>query len=398
MTLTIKLKKNEELFYLAYGMYLIISILQTSFYARYIVSWYKFAVIFCMALVCLQELRTSKYSKKTLGIFFVSVLIAMLMYLNGSIPFMAIFVFVYCGRNIQFRRLASFTNFVSVITVMFVVLSALLGLIENYVGTHIGHRRMYFGFLYGLFLPCYVFNFTALSIYIRGSKIKLNQLFLLLLLNTILFFFSDARLSYYLALLLILIAYVLKVSPYFFVKKRVICFLMASSFVICAGISIYCTVFYNDSVKWLKTFNDLIGGRLSLGNMSLLKYGVSLWGQEDIKWVGSGLDIYGNAARGSYLFVDNLYIQLMQQYGIVVFLIYILLHTMAAFRCWKNQDYYSLSILTVLAGRAVVDNLSVQLYYNTFWFVIGSVLILDGRARIQRFRSADRELKCATNI
>ena len=123
-----------------------------------------------------------------------------------------------------------------------------------------------------------------------------------------------------------------------------------------------------------------------------MTYGVSLFGNRNITWVGSGLDPMGNRASGTYLYVDNLYLQIMQKYGIIFFVVYILLFTLVLFKCLKRKEYHLFMLLVALAARGFLDDLSLQLYYNTFWFPIGRMLlatVYDGRTYFIRRQKSE---------
>jgi hypothetical protein len=42
---------------------------------------------------------------------------------------------------------------------------------------------------------------------------------------------------------------------------------------------------------------------------------------------------------------------------------------------YKDKEYFAVLILTFYALHSMVDDLALYLYYNTFWFIIGSTLI-----------------------
>ncbi len=118
-----------------------------------------------------------------------------------------------------------------------------------------------------------------------------------------------------------------------------------------------------------------MGNRLNLGQYSLLEYGISAWGKQ-IAWVGNGLDVYGNRATGSYLWVDCLYVQVLQRYG-VIFFDYFLISNDNYYvgLLSEKKNYMLLILLSLIAVHCMIDDLQLYLHYNTFWFAIGSLLL-----------------------
>ena len=72
------------------------------------------------------------------------------------------FLYIYCGRRIHFAKIAGFTLNLSIATVLVVVLSGYLGIIDNVVTAKNGRIREYLGFRYALYLPGILLNMTAL--------------------------------------------------------------------------------------------------------------------------------------------------------------------------------------------------------------------------------------------
>ena len=122
--------------------------------------------------------------------------------------------------------------------------------------------------------------------------------------------------------------------------------------------------------------NKLFTNRLAYGHKSIEQYGFSLFGQQ-IPWYGNGIDYSEQAYTGEKLYVDNLYLQFLQQYGIVLFCVVLVLITIAMFRFLQKRDYYMLFILLILAGHAMVDDAVLHIWINTFWIPAAQVIIRD---------------------
>jgi len=146
------------------------------------------------------------------------------------------------------------------------------------------------------------------------------------------------------------------------------------SYLICSGFFYGLTVTFSRNVLWMKNLNDFLGNRLNLGQYSLLEYGISAWGKQ-IAWVGNGLDVYGNRATGSYLWVDCLYVQVLQRYGVIFLIIFLLVMTITMWVCYQKKNYMLLILLSLIAVHCMIDDLQLYLHYNTFWFAIGSLLL-----------------------
>ena len=396
MDLTIKIEtipQKEKPFIWAWIIYLAVKILTTSFYARFLPEHINlFLICICIPLLILHELINLKSSyKELLGIVVCFILIIITMRLKfmggGGTDIALMFTFIYCARKVSFCRVAKYTIGETSFLVAFIIISSFLGIIDNYMET--GARfRQYVGFRYALFGPAFLFNVTLLLIYIRKMEISWKEIVIVSLADIFLYIWTDSRLSFGLTLLALLFAIIAKYKWKYFNQKHWWYWLVVFSFAICAFISFIMTVRYDSGNEFLKNLNRFLGGRLSLGQTSLMKYGVNMWGQ-NIEWVGNGLDIYGRRSTEAYLYVDCLYIQLLQHYGIVFLGLIIVLLTSMMGVCYKHGNYYLLIIFGFIAAHCILDDSSWQLYYNTFWLAVGTMLM----HRNNKLFSQDMEIK-----
>lgn len=379
----IKIRKNsfsEVIFFSAYFIYLFFALLRTSFYCRYFEGTIYTAIkLFCIYLLILNEVIKSKLTLKSLrGLFMCGAMYVVIAY-NTSFfsDVVMLLAFVYCGRNISFEKIAKITIYTSSSILIFVILSSYAGIINNYIENTEMRRREYLGFRYSLYPAAIIFNITALVLYINRGKIKLRQVLLLLISNFFVFYKTNSRLSFYMAVLMIIIMPLFQKFPKILENSKIFHIGMGLSFIIAAICSVILTIIYNPNIEWMKKLNAIFNDRLKFGNRSLMMYGVSILGKRNMEWIGNGLDSAGNKSTETYLWVDNFYISIIQRFGILVSIVIILLLTFTLFKCWKVKNYYLMLILTLIAGHCMIDDLFLYLNYNTFWFVIGSTLMID---------------------
>ena len=388
----ITVKLNEILFFMAYGLYMIVSILRTSFYAVYIQGLIKYVLLLCLGLLVLKEIYGSKYSLKTIAgaIVAFGLLLIINNSLDGMIQFGTSIVLIYCARDIPLKKILKMTVWLSSILFVFIVLSAYAGIIENYIEVSSSRVRCYMGFRYALYGPAVLSNIIMCDIYLHKEHISNWKLLLFAIVDYLCYMQTDSRLTFGLTLLIILAALILKYKPQILKKRKVICLVMANSWWLCAGLSLWIIGKYNSEVAWMNKLNTMLGLRLSLGLTSLQEYGISLFGNSAISWVGNGLDVYGNQSMDTYLYVDNLYLQLLQRYGIIFFAVFLILFTVVCYEYLKRKDYHMLVILFVLALHGIVDDQIKGLHYNTFLLVVGIAFY----EMVKRHRAEKREKQC----
>ena len=132
---------------------------------------------------------------------------------------------------------------------------------------------------------------------------------------------------------------------------------------------------YNQSVEWMNKLNILLESRISLAKQSVDMYGMNLFGIKDLAWQGNGLSLEGTEVKNiAYLYVDNFYINIIQQYGLVFSIILLIIFTLTIIKSLKEGDNYLGLILIIFAFHGLLDNLMMTLYYNIFLITLFPIL------------------------
>lgn len=371
---------GDRLFFLSYGIMLTLSLLSTSFYYRYFDERpFMIAQLFCMALLALYEYCNGGLERKQWVGFAVCAamcLIAVRITRESNIQRLTglMFLYIFSARRIPFPKIADVSLKISFVTMAFIVFSGYLGIIDNVVAHKSGRIREYLGFSYTLYPPGIMLNMTALYIYIRKSRLTVRAAIFWGALNWYVYYMTDSRISFVLAELLLVAALLMKWLPKLVEKVQALWAVMASSFAVFAGGSLFMTIIYNSAVPWMRRLNSAMEGRLNLGKRSLTTHGINFFGQR-IEWIGNGLNVDGELDVGTYNYVDCLYVKILQRYGIIFTLALIVLLTWAMFRLWKRKEYHILLISASVAAHCVLDDLSFSLHFNTFWIAMGVALL-----------------------
>jgi beta-1,4-N-acetylglucosaminyltransferase len=369
---------------LSLGIYMFYSFLNISFYQNTVSSFGLYVMKFCFFLLILAELTEFQYKQSdVLGIIFIAFIMIVTSVVTGNIwwrPLLWIALFAFGARHIKFNKIAKFALIVSTICFAFIILSSIAGIIPDYLDTttHSGVTRHYLGFLYCLFPTTILFNIEALYIYLRRDKIKWIELLLCLILAYIFYRLCDTRLNFLGNVLLIIGVSIVRFRQS--IPKNVKTLFVRISkilpwfFIVCGIISILLSFGYRSDISWMAKINTALGNRLHFGRISYQRYGLSLFGQV-IPMRGNGLSGNGVRGRSQYFYLDCLYVRFLQEYGIVLSCILIIMLTVVAYKILLQKKYYLLIILAVLATHAVVDDLILLPYYNTFWIVCVYFLI-----------------------
>jgi hypothetical protein len=368
------MKTTDLLFDLSYGLYLLFALLSTSLYFKYFEGTpYKLILLFSVLLLVIREWMLDQITVRTLFYAAICMILMVLVIKNNNVFSLAlIFLYIFAARNTNEKQMIRISFWISLLVLTFVIVSSRIGIINNFLEFTSGRVRHYEGFTYSLYAPTIMFNLIALYLWRRKRKVRWVELLIMLLLQIWICNRTDSRLTLYCGILCIALFGIWKLFPKLLSWKPA-AFVMTTSYLWCAGLSLVLTASYTTKSGWMLKLNELLGERLRLGHDSLQLYGARLFGQK-VSWQGNGLDLYGKRAKVKYTYVDNMYQQFLQRYGLIFLCILLALLTILMVHCYQTKQYQLMIILFVLAIHGMIDDLIFYLYFNTLWLSIGIYL------------------------
>ena len=358
------------LFYFAYSIYLGYNLLDTSFYSKNINVFGNLLIIIVLVMLIFKEVIDFKVNSRDLTLFIILAIIGGLFFNYMGYNYAMLPFFVYSARNVNTTTIVKISYRISLVLLIFIIVSRYLGWITNYITYDGGREREYVGFRYSLFGPAILCNIIFLKVYLEKDNIKWRTLMFLIIGNYALYEFTDSRLTFGLGMLLLILTILIKLFSKF--KRVLMNKILIGSYVVSGLLSLYFTIGYNHLSEWHSNINEFLGGRLSLGYSTLKYYGYGLLGKR-ITLVGNGLDVDGYITTETYDYVDNLYIQLLLKLGLLFLVIFILGMTIVMWRVYRLNDIYLYIIFSLLALHGIIDDLMILPQYNSFWFVIAAL-------------------------
>lgn len=370
----------ELLYYLALGLFLTGAVLLDTFYAAY--SSPELEVTLCMVCILLVVCREILYEEYDLSDWLCLILSAVF-FLNavyiGSLLFATIFIMVFGGRNIPFRRIAKFAVWLIIILFVFSIVSAKLGIIRNYINIESDRsNREYLGFLSALYPGNYFFTITGLLLYVYREKLPWAAYIVLAAGNYWVYQKINGRTAFYMTVFVLLGGIILKIWPHLVKHLRAVNFLLTLTAPVCTAVSFWMAWNYSPSDPQLFSLNTLLSGRLYYTNLSLTKYGLKPYGQ-DIPWNGNGLTREGLTRTVSYFYVDNMFVNFWQMYGWIMGAAVTLLIFLAMYFMYRKKKYYMLLLSTAFLLFGTMDNSMMKIWYNLFYIAMASEIFGAGR-------------------
>ena len=382
MKITIKRYSLPEILGLvALAIFLLFSLLNVSLYAQFISPMlYNVAIFLIILLMLLKEFISGSNSfEALLGLLGGATLYFIIGSVTSYTSFMVLGLsLIYSLRDIPFSKVVKVAFIISIAMLFLVILSSKLGLIPDYIEFSATRVRHYLGFRYSLFPSTIMLNIIAISFFLKQETVSYQRLLILFLVSMYLYLETDSRLAFISSCLLLLANLAMKLIPTVIEKISLLLKLFTLTYFVNAYLSYWISKNYlSTSNAFLNHFfhqaNQFLGGRIYLSNRSLSLYGYGMLGQR-IAWVGNGLSMQGERSTDAYLYVDNLYIQILQHFGLIALIIILTLLTATLVKLLKKGQIVLSIILISLSFHALIDDLILNIYYNIFWILIGSLI------------------------
>lgn len=273
------------------------------------------------------------------------------------------------AKNISFKKIVQVYLLIEISIVGLAIISSLAGVILNlkYV-TSTRSIRQSFGIVYTTDFASHIFYIILTLFYFCGQKLKWYHYLAVLLISGLIYHFCNTRLD---CISMVLIVLLFGIGNFITKSKRIpvntslvwdkiwkwIAPWIVPAF---AMFSFAVTLAYKkDSDFWTK-LNKIVSNRLNLGLQGIQEYGYTLWGQTiDMKGAGSS-----TIELKDYFFIDCSYILVCLRYGLVAFLLLLIVFSAI---CIKNRnDLYFLYAITLLAINCVIAHHILELEYHPF--------------------------------
>lgn len=359
---------NDLFVYIGLLLYIGFSLLSTTFYVQLIPGFvFQTAMLTSVSLLAFYNITHFKGVTKWLSGLITFAILILLTYLSSrTFSHYAIsIVVIFLLKDFDFDKLVKFATPLIIGILLFVVLSSKIGIIQDYVEISSSRIRHYLGFRYSLFPSTVMLNIVALYLYNKRDKILYRELFLLGAAVLWIFLQTNSRLTAISSAVLLALGFCIKRYPTFLERIRAVLFLLIPSYIYAAILSYITANQYIFSANWILSLDKFLGSRIYLASKSLSMYGFGLLGK-NIQWVGNGLNADGQRSTMSYLYVDNMYIQVLQRYGLLFLLIFLCLMTVSMLTLYRRKQYLLLLTLALLAFHATIDDLTFNLHYNFF--------------------------------
>lgn len=365
------LKENKKYFFwLAYIIYLAELHIYGSVIGEIDSLKIHFSIIrnLCYSLICIKILIDfiyGEYRRKELIIITMSTLFLLILAkMTGDKSTLIYWIFIIAAHDIELKKIIRAAICVHIISMIVIIGSSLLGIIEDRIYTQGVERiRSSLGYQYTTDSSNYLLHITLMYVYLKREKISWESIGILGICNLLLFKLTDTKSAFVLVWIVLGFVILLKRIK---ILRRINIIYKAGTILavpILAGTMISLTLFFDKQIIWMSKLNDILSGRLELGFNAYKTYGLHLLGQK-IRWVGAYY--YSSDSSQVYNYVDSSYVQILINYGILFIIIICLFFSVHGYMAVKRNDTYLMLIIMIIAIHSALDPQLLWMAYNPF--------------------------------
>lgn len=381
-----KLERHyEKLFILIYSCIVGIFFLGTtmiSFELPRGTSWIFLILLFGLTCVCIMREQDRKSQIEYLVICMVFSISGLISSYHELIYVGALIV---AASNIDFDKIILAYLSVTIPFLIITVIGSQIGLIENLVYPHLYRGdRISYGFISPTDFGAHIL-FILLAIF---SIVKNNKYMKWIILSFVSMFFvykqCDGRttvLSIAIFLTLFAIYYIIK---NWINRNNTIFFgviILIESMII--SISFLFGYLYRFGNEFILKINDIVSDRLMYISQTMENYNISMFGQF-IEEHGNGRSII---ASDNYFFIDNSFVKNLYQYGILVFVLTIIIIFYAQKRMMEKNEYVMCIAVLVVIIASFIEHHLIEIAYNPFLLsVFACINTIDDKTDVEEKR------------
>lgn len=361
---------NNFALYVGYSFILLPFLITTSILPNTYLEFYdinRLFKIFAYLLLIISILSNFKSSLKLLIFFLLLIIVSLGSRLNtGSEMLMTICLVMMAAHGHNIKSLIKIDIVMRLLFLCFLIVLYVMNIVPDLTVYRDGEIRHSLGFAHPNRLGSFLLVTTMYILYLLDSNKYNIFLFIICLLSLVSSYFITYSRTASVGLLLVLITVFFcksnnlffrylrfrfeKISIFIFISSLLSSFLLPFFYLI--GV-IHINIAYVDS-------NIL--SRVYLSANGLLTYGVTLLGQK--------IEFYGTTAAQQLHIVsngiDNAYFYLLIQYGVIPFIVILLLFLFTIRKLWLFKDYKALAFFNILVLACTMENQFINIESNIF--------------------------------
>ena len=315
-------------------------------------------ILFCILSCC----DTLKLNKKNSFFIFGLLLLACInmFFMHGGSGLIEILIVVSCFtlKRADVSYIFKVCIYTLLLGHMFVMILSRIGVIHDEIssrwfGSYMGsffegeYVRHQMGFLSSNQVPLTLMISYFMMIVYKQQKLNIYEHIFFIIINFWCFFNFGSRVSFLLIIATFCVCMIINGVNKIHKKKIQDISIMWLAFPMCAIISILAAYFYDPTSRVWVVFNEIFYNRIRWSHAVLTKYGVSI--------LGFGSEVGKATGANGENVIDNGYILLLLQKGILITILIVALWCYIAYMAEKKRKTYMVLTLIMIAVASLID-------------------------------------------
>lgn len=224
--------------------------------------------------------------------------------------------------------------------------------------------RNSFGSVYPTDFAAHIFYLSLAGICLGNKEVSYGKIINLIVLAVFLQDKCGARTSFICLILMAFLLVLFVVGKERFIKG--VYYILNFATIGCATIYILLTHLYDVSTEWMVTLNGILSNRLEITNKAINLYDYKLFGQNIIE-IGAGRTV---EHQEEYFFLDDSYIRILLLYGIVLFVVSLLIFWKCGEKAMQCNKIVVLLAVVAISVHSFMEHHILEIAYNPLLFFV----------------------------
>lgn len=311
-----------------------------------------YLLIFVTAAAVIEFLIFGKHDNKYLLFFSLFLVLSIIVSMQSYDCMPVIMVMLaYLTHDLDLNTIAKSAFITLSLSLVILYLLSLSGLIIDYHAMREGIMRHSFGLTQPTLFSDLVFFAVAAYVYIK-KKLGIISVCMIFVLAAITYYYANARNDTMGILLLVAAPSLLKLH-FPEVMKHIGRIFALCSYPLFALIAAAVTKMYafNKGIIGKINLNDMLTGRLYLGDLAFKRYSIKLFGQHVIENAGGRVNFYHFIP--SYFYIDSSYLHLLFKFGLIFTLLYFVVVILKMYWLIIQKNYLLITIIIIVGIETI---------------------------------------------
>ena len=370
--------KKEVLFFISYFLLGFANVVAINSYlfgensAEVYVYVLYISAIFAALSFCFENYKT-----KEIALIIIVIAIGFLITAHlHLISFGVTVLLIVTALNIDAKKIIKISVLNNIFFMAIVVLPALIGIIPNEIYDHNGVNAYCFGFQYYSSLPNLVFSITIFTYLLADTKIKRRIVLLFSLpIQLIVYKYCTVRLILYLYFIFLVLAVI---AEFYDIRKehKIISKISTIMYPVMSIMTFIISFIYSRSNILIK-INEILNYRFGFNELGFSRYGITILGNKIITDAGT---IDANNIN-HYFYIDSGYVYALLSYGIIFFVLIMVMYSILSKNAAKNNQSRLLIICAIICIYSVINNLIFDITLNPLPLLAFQVIMNNRQAQ-----------------